>query len=177
MAQLLLTGTVLTSGSSLEEALQRVQERLDSWASNADAYNALLLQVFGAQSSDATSALQAALSGSGLGIGLEILAGATLRGINGAHTSAAPNGGDAIYLNAAWLQSATAADIEAVLLEEIGHAIDYRLNGGIDTRGDEGEIFSALLRGTTPASSAFSENDQRLISLNGVSVTLEAAQG
>ena len=175
MAQLLLTGTDLTSGSVLDQALQLVEARLEGWASNSDAYNDLLRQVFGAQSSDATTALQADLSGSGLEISLEILAGINLSGINGAYTSAAPDGAPRIYLNAIWLQTATAPEIEAVLLEEIGHAIDFKLNGTLDHSGDEGEIFSALLSGTTPASSAFSENDQRLIILNGVAVAVEAA--
>ena len=175
MSQLLLTGTDLTSGSPLEQALHQVQARLNGWASNSDAYNALLLQVFGVQISAATSALQASLNGTGLGICLEILDGATLSGINGAYTSAAPNGAEAIYLNSAWLQGATAAKIEAVLLEEIGHAIDYRLKGATDTRGDEGEIFSALLRGQTPSTRSFTEDDHRLITLNGITVAVEAA--
>ena len=153
MAQLLLTGTSLSSSSNLDEALLLLEARLAAWASNTDAYSALLLEVFGAQSSDATTALQASLSGSGLGISLQLLDGTTAGGINGAYTSASPEGGEAIYLNADWLQTATAADIEAVLLEELGHAIDTRLNGAADTAGDEGEIFSALLRGLTPATS------------------------
>jgi len=74
--------------------------------------------------------------------------------MNGAYTCDAPQGGECIYLNAAWQQTATASEIEAVLLEEIGHAIDHRLNGGADSPGDEGEIFSALLCGLTPSSSA-----------------------
>ena len=177
MAQFLFTGSELTSGSVLEQALQLAEKRLGSWAiiGNSAAYNALLLAVFGPQSSDATTALQGSLSGTGLGISLEILAGPSLSGINGAYTSAAHDGAPRIYLNAAWLQTATAAEIEAVLLEELGHAIDHQLNGAQDTPGDEGEIFSALLRGTTPTSSAFSESDQRLISINGVAVAVEAA--
>ena len=152
MAQLLLTGTSLFSSSNLDEALLLLEARLAAWADITDAYNALLLEVFGAQSSDATTAaLQASLSGSGLGISLEILDGTTAGSINGAYTSAAPEGGEAIYLNADWLQNATAVEIEAVLLEELGHAIDTRLNGAADTPGDEGEIFSALLRGLTHA--------------------------
>ncbi|MCX5955419.1 MAG: FG-GAP-like repeat-containing protein, partial [Cyanobacteria bacterium] len=175
MAQLLLTGTALSSGSSLDQALRWLEVRLDGWASNADAYNALLLQVFGVQGSDATSSLLTSLSGSGLGISLEILDGTTLSGIDGAYTGEAPSGGERIYLKAAWLRSATAAQIEAVLLEELGHAIDTRLKGGVDTCGDEGEIFSALLRGTTPDNAAFSENDQRLININGKDVAIEAS--
>jgi hypothetical protein len=177
MAQFLLTGSELTSGSVLEQALQRVEKRLGAWATmgNSAAYNALLLAVFGPQSSDATTALQSSLSGTGLGISLEILAGASLSGIHGAYTCAAADGVPRIYLNAAWLQIATADEIEAVLLEELGHAIDHQLNGAQDTPGDEGEIFSALLRGTTPTSSAFSESDQRLISIHGVAVAVEAA--
>ena len=48
MAQFLLTGTKLTTGSALEQALQLVEARLDDWASNSDAYNAMLLEIFGA---------------------------------------------------------------------------------------------------------------------------------
>jgi VCBS repeat-containing protein len=175
MSQLLLAGNAFSSETNLQEALQRVQGRLGGWVRDSDAYNALLLQAFGVQKSDASSALQASLSGPGLGIRLEILDGATLSGINGAYASATPHGDERIYLNGAWLQSATAPAIEAVLLEEIGHAIDQRLHGAADTRGDEGEIFSALLRGTTPATAALSEDDHHLISLNGNRVAVEAA--
>ena len=175
MAQVILSGTALSASSNLDEALLLLEARLAAWVTNAESYNALLQQVFGAQSSDATTALQTSLSGNGLGMNLQILGGTTAGGINGAYTSTAHTGSEAIYLNAAWLQSATADEIEAVLLEEIGHAIDTRLNGTIDTPGDEGEIFSALLRGVTPATAAFSENDQRLISLNGMAVVIEAS--
>jgi hypothetical protein len=37
-------------------------------------------------------------------------------------------------------------NIAAVLLEELGHAIDFQVNP-VDTPGDEGELFSALVRG------------------------------
>jgi type VI protein secretion system component Hcp len=62
-----------------------------------------------------------------------------------------------------------------VLLEELGHAIDIRLNGSADTDGDEGAIFSALLRDVSPAPAAYSENDQSVISIAGNSVPVEAA--
>jgi len=178
MAQLLLTGSELGTGTDLERSLELVESRLEAWASssNTGAYSALLREVFGVQDADTTSALQASIRRKGLGIKLEILDAATLSGIDGAYTSDAPQGGERIYLNAAWLQTARASEIEAVLLEEIGHAIDHRLNGTFDTPGDEGEVFSARLRGLIPASSTFSEDDHRLISLNGRPVAIEAYQ-
>jgi hypothetical protein len=176
MAQLLLTGTEIGSCSTLQEALNLVQGRLQDWASNSGAYNALLQEAFGVRSSETTNALQYSIRGSGLGIKLELLDAATLNGMNGAHASDAPQGGERIYLNAAWLQTATASEIEAVLLEEIGHAIDHRLNGAADSPGDEGEVFSARLRGLIPASSASTENDHRQINLNGTAVAVEAFQ-
>ena len=176
MAQLLLTGNDISSGSSLQEALSLVQGRLQGWASKSGAYNALLQEAFGVRISDATNALQSSIRDSGLGIKLEILDAATLHGMNGAYTSDAPQGGERIYLNAAWLKRATASEIEAVLLEEIGHSIDHRLNAAADTPGDEGEIFSARLRGLNPASTASTENDHRQINLNGTVVAVEAFQ-
>ena len=37
--------------------------------------------------------------------------------------------------------------ITAVLVEELGHAIDWQLHPNLDTRGDEGELLSAVVRG------------------------------
>ncbi|MCP9779012.1 type VI secretion system tube protein Hcp, partial [Cyanobium sp. Tous-M-B4] len=177
MTQLLLSGTSLSASTSsyLEQALQLLEARLAAWVSNTNSYNALLLQVFGAQSSETTADLQTLLSGTGLTINLEILPATSLNGSYAAYTSSDPTGAERIYLNATWLESATAEQIEAVLLEELGHAIDIRLNGSADTAGDEGAIFSALLRDVTPAPAAYSENDQSVISIAGNSVPVEAA--
>ena len=191
MAQLLLAGNSLTTatGSSaiagsaaattaLEQALQLVEERLLAWASNSYAFNSLLQQVFTTDNpapEEPAAALQASLLGAGLQIALEIRPAASLSGINGAYTSAAPQGGERIYVNADWLQSASVSQLEAVLLEEIGHAIDYRLHGSKDSPGDEGEIFASLLRGQQAAASAVTENDQGFISINGTAVAIEAS--
>jgi hypothetical protein len=60
MTQLLLSGTSLSASasSSLDEALKLVEARLNDWASsrNSDAYDALLLQIFGLQKSGAIDA-------------------------------------------------------------------------------------------------------------------------
>ena len=50
-----------------------------------------------------------------------------------------------IYLSDTFLGTASANDVSAVLLEEIGHWVDAQVNQ-YDTTGDEGELFSALVR-------------------------------
>jgi RTX calcium-binding nonapeptide repeat (4 copies)/Polysaccharide deacetylase len=68
--------------------------------------------------------------------------------------------------------------IADVLLEEIGHSIDARLNT-TDSAGDEGEIFAALVNqrqlGTTELAGLKSQNDHKTIVINGQSVAIEQA--
>jgi hypothetical protein len=49
-----------------------------------------------------------------------------------------------IYLNSTWLWRASKRQVLSVLTEEFGHHLDSQLNRD-DTRGDEGELLSALL--------------------------------
>ncbi len=90
MAQLLLAVASLSASSTLDEALLLLEERLAAWASNSVAYNALLLEVFGVQPSAESDALQASISGTGLGISFEILDATAMDGPMAAYTSAAP---------------------------------------------------------------------------------------
>jgi hypothetical protein len=179
MTQLLLTPTSpsASNNANLSEALLLVEGRLATWSSNQDAFNDLLRQVFGVPPSTSakSAALLASLQATGLGISVQILDATTMDGLIAAYTSAGPDGSERIYLNAAWLELATAEQIEAVLLEELGHAIDRRLNGSADTAGDEGAIFSALLRGESPDPAAYRDNDQRILILDGIAVAVEAS--
>ena len=182
MAQLHLTGPVLHAPlPALAEAMACLDTRLSTWASNASAYDALLRRVFAAAGTDAATwsqraeALREQLVSTGLWLPLEILPTGQRNDLLGGYAAACTGGGDVVVLNESWLQGATATQIEAVLLEELGHAIDSRLNGAADSAGDEGELFSALLRGEPPNPSASDENDQRLITIAGTSVAIEAA--
>ncbi|MFM6617058.1 MAG: Calx-beta domain-containing protein, partial [Microcystis panniformis] len=67
-------------------------------------------------------------------------------GIFGAYSSSI----NKIYISQALIDSGDATTLSAVLLEEIGHFIDAKLNSS-DTPGDEGQLFSALVRGEIPA--------------------------
>jgi photosystem II stability/assembly factor-like uncharacterized protein len=75
---------------------------------------------------------------------IEIRDESEINGANGAFASAT----NTIYLSCEFLlrNMDNLPTITAVLLAEIGHAIDFRLNAS-DTPGDEGELFSALVRG------------------------------
>ena len=161
---------------TLELALEAVRRRLRVWAGSSDRYATVLREVFGVDAgTEAGAALRGEIRGGKVLPRLQLLEEASLGGALGGYTSTAPEGGERVYLNRAWLRGASVADVEGVLLEELGHAIDQRLNNGRDSAGDEGERFSALIRGLTPAASAASENDQRWIRVAGTPVSIEAA--
>lgn len=77
---------------------------------------------------------------------LEIRSGTELKGALGAYSATGTTGQPIVYLNGNWLSTASAEQIQSVLLEELGHSFDDQINGGIDSAGDEGAIFSALER-------------------------------
>ncbi|MFM7548988.1 MAG: hypothetical protein ACKO8I_08955 [Cyanobacteriota bacterium] len=69
---------------------------------------------------------------------VELLPAASMAGAAGAYALSTGR----IYLNADWLAKASAAQVLAVLSEELGHHLDGLLNAS-DTPGDEGELFAA----------------------------------
>ena len=83
-----------------------------------------------------------------------------------------------IYLSESLLTASQSNQLTAVLLEEIGHYLDSRLNK-VDTKGDEGELFSAVVRGInlspTELTRIQNENDQKQIVLDGKLLTVEQA--
>ncbi len=161
--------------AALVQALEAVLGRLSDWAADPRPFRILVRQVFGAGAATATNDLRRELQNGGVIPRIELLDPEVLGDALGGYTSAAPSGGERIYLDRVWLRGATSAEVEAVLLEEIGHALDQRLNPGRDRTGDEGERFSALIRGVTPDPAAAKENDHRWISLGGTPVAIEAA--
>lgn len=69
-----------------------------------------------------------------------LLSNADIGGAMGAYALST----ETIYINQDWLLSASQAQVEAVLTEELGHHLDGLLNE-VDTPGDEGEYFSQSL--------------------------------
>jgi RTX calcium-binding nonapeptide repeat (4 copies)/Polysaccharide deacetylase len=85
-----------------------------------------------------------------------------------------------IYLSQRFLQAnqTNSQAIADVLLEEIGHSIDARLNK-VDSPGDEGEIFAALVNqrqfGSGELAGLKSQNDAKTLTINGQAVAVEQA--
>jgi hypothetical protein len=102
-----------------------------------------------------------------------------LQGKRAAYTSSDPSGLEKIYLNGDWLASNPSQNqLLEVVLEEVGHAIDYRLNGPFDTVGDEGYVFAQLaLQTGKDVSLAQTQDDHFIATIDGSSVLAEASSG
>ena len=107
---------------------------------------------------------------------IQIESGNFLQGANGAYAAQT----NQIYLSQNYLE-ANASNSEAiarVLLEEIGHFLDSRINTS-DAQGDEGEIFSAVVQGIklTPQDlkGIQVEDDTAFIQIDGKRIQIEQA--
>ena len=153
-----------TLSEEFTESLHVIDQLILRWQNNPEEWNQLLLKVFGR-----TAPLDIGV------ITIEILDGQTMAGLHGAYAPIALNGDERIYLNGGWLAAAEQDDVEAVLLEELGHAIDHRLNSDNDTLGDEGAIFSTLIRGAAKPAGESTQNDHHTLIINGQAIAVEAA--
>ncbi|NCR00641.1 MAG: S8 family serine peptidase [Microcystis aeruginosa L211-101] len=103
---------------------------------------------------------------------IEVLDSSILGNASGAYGTST----NKIYLAANFLDTATETDIIAVLLEEYGHFIDAHINQ-TDSAGDEGDIFSNLVRGNSLSAGTLQalkgENDHATITLDGQSIEIE----
>ncbi|MCC3509987.1 MAG: hypothetical protein JGK29_13010 [Microcoleus sp. PH2017_17_BER_D_A] len=99
---------------------------------------------------------------------VKIVSSAEIGGANGAFAAAT----DTIYLSKEFLtqNAANPAAIADVLLEEIGHSVDARLNV-TDSPGDEGAIFGAIVQGKELSEGELqalkSEDDTATVLLDG----------
>ncbi|NCR02364.1 MAG: VCBS repeat-containing protein, partial [Microcystis aeruginosa L211-101] len=95
-------------------------------------------------------------------------------GIFGAYSSST----NKIYISQSLIDSGDATTLKAVLLEEIGHFIDAQINSS-DTPGDEGQLFSVLVRGESLTAAEIAaireENDAATITVDGQAISVEMA--
>jgi len=83
-----------------------------------------------------------------------------------------------IYLLNQFLSAASQQSLVTVILEEFGHFVDAQVNA-TDTPGDEGELFSDLVRGVNLSAAELSrikaEDDHANIVINNQSIQIEQA--
>ena len=150
--------------SKITAAIYAADQLLLQWQSNTDLWQQLLQQVFGC-----TADID-------LGdITVEILDSNIMAGMRGAYAPVAPDGDERIYINGDWLKSASNIEIKDVVLEELGHAIDQKLNGNNDTAGDEGAIFAALIQDRAIDVSELHQNDASELFISGRRIKIEAS--
>jgi Ca2+-binding RTX toxin-like protein len=104
---------------------------------------------------------------------IQILSQGELGTANGAYAASL----DKIFVSSDFLARASDSQVTTLILEEVGHRIDQLLNGGIDSAGDEGDIFSRLVNGEN-LSAIFlealrAEDDWGVATVGGVTVAIE----
>ncbi|MDP2140067.1 MAG: Calx-beta domain-containing protein, partial [Gammaproteobacteria bacterium] len=165
-----------------QTALDQVARLLTELPDNPD-YLQLLQDVFGRAQTDSDSFarnaadLATVLGQDGLDITVELRSNADLNGALAAYAAIGHTGTERIYVNADWINMGFSSDfIARVLLEEAGHALDQRLNGMLDSPGDEGELFAARLTGGDVGRIGFAtDTDSATLEIEGKLIPVERA--
>ncbi|HYD82106.1 MAG TPA: Ig-like domain-containing protein, partial [Paucimonas sp.] len=129
---------------------------------------------------EAMSALRQDIMSGRYSVQVREVSGAEIGGVFAAFAARGPDGTPAIFVNRDWLAAQpSAAAVNRILLEEIGHSLDAALNGNRDTRGDEGEAFAAAVLGLEPGAAdrlrIAGEDDRSTILIDGRAYEVEEA--
>jgi VCBS repeat-containing protein len=115
----------------------------------------------------------------GFDLDLRLLPSQDMHHLMAAFTADGPFGRPAIFLNETYFTQSSFEWKQRVLLEEIGHYIDYELNETEDTAGDEGALFAAAVLGLaydkSTAERLATQNDQIKIEIYEQIFSLELA--
>jgi Ca2+-binding RTX toxin-like protein len=156
-------------------SLQAAQNQLALFAAQSN-FDAVMTTAFGNRMSRTKLQLirQQWLSGNFSVIpDIQVLSQGELGGANGAYAASL----DKIFISSDFLARASESQVTTLILEEVGHRLDQLLNGGVDSAGDEGEIFSRLVNGQKLLVEMIAivkeENDHGLILIEGVTITIE----
>ncbi len=167
----------------LQQTMDGFQSQFTNSAQNAEAFHSLMQTAFGDKynKQEAENIRQQTLAGDFWWMPtVEVVDDSTLTDTSGAQSSGVGMGAydsasDTIYLTEELLAGDPQQAID-ILTEEVGHAIDARVNTS-DTAGDEGELFARLVSGETLSAAqiqaARSENDHGTIEIDGETVEVE----
>ncbi len=167
-----------------QQALDAATSLLAALLTRADR-DSLLNEVFGRAGTEATvfeankQALLEAIGTTGLRIATDLRSGTEMEGATGAYAQVGPNGNERIYINADWINAGNLSleQLTAVVLEEYGHALDVRLNPGLESAGDEGELFANLITNAglnaDQIAAINTQNDWGTVQVDGQTVVVE----
>jgi len=141
------------SDEQLQQTMEGFQNQFANSAKDADAFHSLMQTAFGDKynKQEAENIRQQTLAGDFSWMpNVEVVKGSTLSDTSGAQGSGVALGAydsasDTIYLSEELLAGDPQQAVD-ILTEEVGHAIDTRLNTS-DSTGDEGELFAKLVGG------------------------------
>ncbi len=170
---------VLAHSDLVAAAGRLVQDRLIDWFARDD-YLAQAAIPFSATAGSAAwldnaAALRHDVLDGRYGIRLEVRSGAELAGAWGAYSPSGTDSHPTVYVNGDWMAGASVESVQAVLLEEIGHDFDHRLNQGVDSPGDEGHAFAGLLLHGDANLQALGQGDELSLEIDGQRMTVEQA--
>lgn len=160
-----------------------VQQRFSAQAANKQGFDELLHQAFGDKfdAGKAEAIRQQALAGDFSWMPqVQVVDSQVLADLSGTQAAGVAQGAyvqdsDTIYLSRELLHT-DPAQAQRILMEEMGHGIDARINTS-DAVGDEGEIFSKLMHGDKISAQEMSrlkaDNDHGLVNINGRQVAVE----
>jgi Ca2+-binding RTX toxin-like protein len=182
-------GTTLLNAEAAaiwEQALTQASACLAGLLTRADR-DTLLNEVFGRAGTEATvfeanrQALLEAIGTTGLRIAIDLRNNTEMEGAIGAYAQVGPNGNEIILINADWIIAGNLSleQLTAVVLEEYGHALDVRLNPGLESAGDEGELFANLITNAglnaDQIAAINTQNDWGTVQVDGQTVAVELA--
>ncbi|MEB3331123.1 MAG: Ig-like domain-containing protein, partial [Synechococcaceae cyanobacterium] len=170
--------------STLQLAINGATNQVNALLSRLDRVS-LLTGIYGTAGTSSSTftnnlnALFTLLSGTGLGLKVEVRSAADMNGAAAAYAPSAPDGAPRVYLNRDLLSNGTTPEqITWLLLEQLGQALDSRLNGNLDAAGDEGKAFAQALTGRslTEAEMASLGRDPAggVVMINGTAVAVES---
>ncbi len=169
--------------AALNGVTSAVHQRFAAQAGDKGAFTALLRQAFGDKfdAGKAETIRQQALAGDfSWAPKVQVVSSQALADLSGTQGPGSAQGAyvqssDTIYISRELLHG-DPAQAQRLLMEEMGHGIDARINTS-DALGDEGEIFGKLMHGdaiSAPEMAALrADNDHGVVNINGQAVTVE----
>ena len=180
-----LTNINFVQYPALDSLLLGVGERLTEWFAQEGYLDQLAIPFSATAGTESwttnAQALRQSILGGNYSIRLEIRSNAELNGALGAYSATGTTQERTIYLNGDWLVTAGAEQVQAVLLEELGHDFDQYLNDGTDSAGDEGELFAQLVLNEAinpdQISQLKQQSDATSLLIDGQITSVETASG